>query len=96
MRPASGLERLHQSQGHLPWLKYISIDFKAGCDILPALTAFDAYVDPFENCIKHEIKLDCNFTENSGIYADERYICAVGFVKKTNSPCVYLFDASED
>lgn len=53
-------------------------------------------VDPFEGRIKHEIKVEGKFTENSGFYADDRYICAVGFMKKTNSPCVYLFDTLED
>lgn len=52
--------------------------------------------DPFKNCMIHEIKLDCKFTEHSGFYADDRYICAVGFMKKTNSPCVCLFDTLAD
>lgn len=53
-------------------------------------------VNPFENCIKYEMKLESKFTENSGFYSDGRYICAVGFMKKTNSPCVYLFDTLEE
>ena len=53
-------------------------------------------VNPFENRIEKEIHLDSKFIKNSGFYADKQYICAVGFEKKTNSPCLYLFDTRVD
>ncbi len=50
------------------------------------------WIDPFSGEIKHELGLDCMFTNASGYWADERYVCAVGFRKRTYSPCVCLID----
>lgn len=54
------------------------------------------WVDPFSGEVKSELCMDCIFTDSSGYWADERYVCAVGFKKKTNSPCIYLIDSMDE
>ena len=55
-----------------------------------------SWVDPFGNCVVREMRLDSRFTDFCGYWADERYVCAVGFREDTNSPCVYLIDCEEE
>lgn len=48
------------------------------------------WVDPFAGAVTAELDLGCLLNDDSGLWADERYVCAVGFAKKTAAPCVCL------
>lgn len=50
------------------------------------------WVDPFAGAVTAELDLGCLLNDDSGLWADERYVCAVGFAKKTAAPCVCLVD----
>lgn len=50
-------------------------------------------IDPFTGKIRESILPDCPMTDCSSFHAEGSRLCAVGFEKNTNSPCVYLFDA---
>lgn len=54
------------------------------------------FVDPFDGIIEKSIKLNGALTDCSNYFSSDKYLCAVGFDKKTNSPCVYLYDMSDE
>lgn len=49
-------------------------------------------VDPFCGAVRQSVAMEFPLTDNSGFYADDTYLCTVGFERKTNSPCLFLFD----
>lgn len=53
------------------------------------------WVDPFAGQVVRSMTLDTKLTDESGICADERYVAAVGFHKKTSQPMLYLIDTEE-
>lgn len=50
------------------------------------------WIDPYTNSVSDSLKLNSLLNDESGIFADSRYVCTVGFHKKTASPTVYLID----
>ncbi len=50
------------------------------------------FINPFKGKIETSIKLKGLLSDESNFYTDGKKLCVVGFEKKTNSPCVYLFD----
>lgn len=53
-------------------------------------------IEPFKGEIKDSIRLEGLMSDCSSYFTNGRYLCAVGFEKKTNSPRVYLFDTQAD
>lgn len=54
------------------------------------------FIDPFKGKIEGSAKLKGLLSDESSFYADDKNLCVIGFEKKTNSPCVYLFDVAFD
>lgn len=50
------------------------------------------FINPFKGEIEDSLNLEGRFSDNSSFYADDKYFCAVSFEKKTNSPCISLFE----
>lgn len=53
------------------------------------------WVDPFAGRVVKSMTLDARLTDDSGICADDRYVAAVGFHKKTSQPTLYLIDTED-
>ncbi len=49
-------------------------------------------VAPFGGGVQKELILEGKFTDYSAYHFDGKYLCAVGFQKKTNAPHLYLFE----
>lgn len=54
------------------------------------------FINPFKGEIEKSVTLKGLLSDESSYYVDDKFLCVVGFEKKTNSPCVYLFDVTID
>lgn len=49
-------------------------------------------IDPFKGVIEESVRLNGVLSDCSSFFAEGNILCAVGFEKKTHSPCIYVFD----
>lgn len=53
-------------------------------------------IDPFKGEIEESVILNGLLSDYSSFFAHDNILCVVGFEKKTNSPCIYVFDVTLD